>query len=210
MNGDNDGTVFTDETGKTWSRTGTPVTKTASPKFGSASAYFDGNSCRITTPVHDDFNFSNGDFTVDFWFKCAAVDVNEVELFVCVPELFRFFLQSGTGSYITFMSWKNSISNWTYLYPNTDNNYATNFFNSVWHHVAVTKISTTIRLFIDGIKQTAETTGAETLPSCSQTPSIGGWYTGSSYQYKGYIDEVRFVKGAGLWSANFTPPTAEY
>jgi hypothetical protein len=27
---------------------------------------------------------------------------------------------------------------------------------------------------------------------------------------KGYIDELRIVKGLAVWTSDFTPPTAEY
>ena len=34
-----------------------------------------------------------------------------------------------------------------------------------------------------------------------QRGTTGDWF-------EGYIDEVRIVKGAALWTSNFTPPTA--
>ena len=75
-NGSNGGTVFTDESGKTWTRGGGPTTLTPGQVFG--SAYLDiGTTGRLTTPLVTDFDPHDGggdpiDFTVDFWVKYGS------------------------------------------------------------------------------------------------------------------------------------------
>ena len=67
FNGANGSTVFTDETGKIWTRTGTPTITTAiSTAFDGASGNFSGTTDRIDC-TSSDFNFGTGDFTVEIW-----------------------------------------------------------------------------------------------------------------------------------------------
>jgi len=47
------------------------------------------------------------------------------------------------------------------------------------------------------------------------SPSIEHWkirgdYTGADHAHKGWIDEIRILKGKAKWTADFTPETAEY
>lgn len=65
FDGVNNGTTFTDQKGKTWSRSGSPVTSTTQSMFGGASGYFSGAQY-IYTPNHADFNFGAGDFCIEW------------------------------------------------------------------------------------------------------------------------------------------------
>ena len=66
MDGNDNGTTFTDECGKTVTAHGDVCTKTAEKKFGTASAYFDGVDDYLSLADSDDWNFSSGDFTIGF------------------------------------------------------------------------------------------------------------------------------------------------
>lgn len=78
-----------------------------------------------------------------------------------------------------------------------------------WTHIAVSRSSNTIRLFVDGTVQAstfdtnAYTGDAHTL-LLGGGPSIGG--------FGGWIDDFRLTVGAGAgrYTANFTPPTAPF
>lgn len=70
FNGANGSTTFTDETGKTWTRTGTPTITTAISQFDGASGAFSTND-RIDC-ASADFNFGTGDFTMEGWFRAGG------------------------------------------------------------------------------------------------------------------------------------------
>ena len=74
-----------------------------------------------------------------------------------------------------------------------------------WHHVAFTRQGVNTLQFYDGVLQ-----GTTVLPDqnlwCEGDLWIG---RGNVNRYfKGYIADVRIVKGAAMYTANFTPPTS--
>ena len=72
-------TTFIDSaTGKTITASGNAQIDTAQYKFGGASGLFDGTNDFLYTPNHADFTFGTGDFTIDFWVRLAAINVQYV------------------------------------------------------------------------------------------------------------------------------------
>src|SRR5690606_24826461 len=71
FDGANNGTVFTDLTGKTWTRTGSGVTSTAAAKFGATSYRQTASGSRLSllaaNPGNAEFNFGADDCTIDCW-----------------------------------------------------------------------------------------------------------------------------------------------
>ncbi|GMX60063.1 MAG: hypothetical protein MNSN_10890 [Minisyncoccus archaeiphilus] len=74
MDGTDNGTVFSDQTGKTVTRYGNTKTVIGTKKFGSASTYFDGSGDYIDIPSSSDFEFGSNDFTIDFWIYRVVAD----------------------------------------------------------------------------------------------------------------------------------------
>jgi len=71
-----------------------------------------------------------------------------------------------------------------------------------WYHVAVSRVSSTLKLFVNGVS----------VASVSYNSSPGGgtyFYigceTGQGAYFYGYMSNVRLVKGTGLYSSTFTP-----
>ncbi len=75
-----------------------------------------------------------------------------------------------------------------------------------WNHIAVTHSSSTIRLFINGVLDTT-TTVSGTPQSSNAIPLTIGQYNNTCA--KGFISNLRIVKGTALYTQNFIPPTAE-
>ena len=75
---------------------------------------------------------------------------------------------------------------------------------------AITKSGNTITVYKNGV---SIGTGTFTSIYSGNSPTVIGrlWdYTGISHQYRGYISNLRIVKGQALYSANFTPPTESF
>ena len=75
-----------------------------------------------------------------------------------------------------------------------------------WHHVAVSRAGTLIRVYVDGIARLSVGIGGTLNPSGlpitigSDTHALGG------QGFTGYISNFRFVNGTALYTGNFTPP----
>jgi hypothetical protein len=67
MDGTDASTTFTDESGKTWTRSGDAQIDTDQYKFETASGKFDGSGDYVYTGDSADWDAGSGDYTVDYW-----------------------------------------------------------------------------------------------------------------------------------------------
>ena len=87
-----------------------------------------------------------------------------------------------------------------------------NIMDNNWHHVAMTRESGTLKLFIDGTLETAQSVSyahnltTNAMNSGSPRPRIGS-YDASSGGLTGYISNFRFVVGQAIYAKDFTPPS---
>lgn len=196
MDGADNGTTFTDEAGHTLTPVGNACTKTAVKKFGSASAYFDGNGDYITSPASDDFAFGTGQFTVDMWIRFHTVK--------SYNEFFRMATDFNTGRFVLWF-------NGTLLQAvagggNSPTTISWTPTANQWYHLAVSRDSSNNqRIFIDG-----ELIGSAVSNNNYSQSGITLGYGYDSSWFDGEIDELRISNGIARWVGNFTPPTSEY
>ena len=166
------------------------------------SVFFDGNSDGLRAVESDsNLTFGTGDFTIEFWIFKNNSD-NAVFLD------WRHTSGGNQGKRIT-------------LYSDSD----LNFFNGTgdqisgssplstnsWHHVALARASSSIRLFVNGVQfgSTFSDSGDYLGPQDSGGIYIGR-FGGGGYDTKGYISNLRIVKGTALYTSDFfTPPQSE-
>jgi formylglycine-generating enzyme required for sulfatase activity len=74
-----------------------------------------------------------------------------------------------------------------------------------WHHVAVSKSGSTLRMFVDGKIVATSTITTATIPNY---PTYIGGRLGTDYQFKGYLSNLRIVHNTALYTADFTPPSS--
>lgn len=201
FNGANDGTVFTDETGKTWTANGNAKTSTAQRAYGTASVLFDDTGDYLSTPDHADFHFDTGDFTIEAWARLDSITSSRG----------GFFSQGGSDNDVVgFYHVNNSVrfiavsGGVVKAYFYTDAILAANR----WHHVAVVRNGSNVYIFVDGVSQsltvsTAISTNA--LPDLATPVYIGSRVYDGLNDYDGYIDEFRVSKGIARWTADFAP-----
>lgn len=82
---------------------------------------------------------------------------------------------------------------------------------NMWHHFALVRSGTTIKLYCDGIL-VGSATSVGTLRT-DAWPLYVGSYAGRGYGnevFDGYIDEFRVTRGVARYPADFTPPTAAF
>jgi len=187
-----------------WVTVGNAQISTSVKKYGTGSMSFDGTDDRLTSVGNPAFAFGTGDFTVEGWIYTN----------VLVGE--RGFLQTSDtagGLKTTYTSGillclgpspyylsaniggTNVTSGSTYLSINT------------WYHVAVTRASGSVRLFINGTLVGGPTTITTSL--LGQNLVVGGYYS-TTYLWNGYIDDLRVTNGVARYTASFTPPTSAF
>jgi hypothetical protein len=161
---------------------------------GYYSAYFDGTGDFLTAPSSAAFGFGTGDFTVEFWaYRQSSTRQDWVDISNASPasRLLVYYTSS------TVQVFANP--------PNSSIITGSNISDSVWTHIAVTRQSGSIRLFINGQQSGSTYTTSLNLGStCSVT--IGKDSSGTTH-ITGSISNLRIVKGTALYTDSFTPPT---
>jgi hypothetical protein len=165
-----------------------------------------------------------GDFTVEMWVYGTgnALDGSKNR------RLFMFDGPAGNTEYnlqliiseqgntsgttvgsIMFYGGTGNSGNTGYLLKRDSN---VNIMDNNWHHVAVTRESGTLKLFIDGTLETAQSVSyahnltTNAMNSGSPRVRIGS-YDASSGGLTGYISNFRFVVGQAIYDKDFTPPS---
>jgi hypothetical protein len=201
MDGANGGTIFSDQVGHTITRNGTgggPHTSSTQVKFGPTSGQFvAANGEYLSTPNAVEFAFGTGDFIVECW-----VYVNSVGQ-TC-DLVGNSHSNDGNATWTLGLSaGKPRLFGWTNNYLLSANTLSAN----QWHHLAASRVGSTVRMFVDGL---VDTTASATGINFSGAGGAGLWIGYDTNGYlDGYIDDLRIVKGQGI-SAAFTPPTAPY
>lgn len=196
-------TTFTDSSslGHTITRSGTVEVDTAQSKFGGASALFAGSG-GLQPPDHADLEPSNADFTIDFWVRCSSWSGTQA-LFMKGDnaDYWTGFYASGTT-----LSFTATTNNGGYNFANYSSGGLT---NNTWQHIAASRVSNGLHIFLDGTLLTAIDVGTLTMHNFAHGWGIGVRNDGG-IPFSGWMEEIRFSKGIGRWTATFTPPTSAY
>jgi hypothetical protein len=208
FDGDNGGTTFTDESGKTWTAVGNAQLDTAQKKFGTAGGLLDGAS-GISTPNHADLNFGSGDFSIDFWIRAAAAGQSN---WSCIYEKFNVATSPASPVAIAIAPGTYNLKlDMSVTTPADLVNQATigTLTQNVWAHIAICRSGEHTYAFFNGTLASTSEVGTASLLNAA-TPVLIGTGNYSDCYFNGHIDELRISKGIARWTADFTPPTAEY
>jgi len=172
-------------------------------QFGQ-SAEFDGSNNRIDTPDSADWDFGSGDFTIDFWYR--PNDLGSDQTLIA-----QWNVAGGNGAWYVCHLGGGNIQ---FVYKDASAgqlffNRAFNVNVNTWHHIAISREGSSVRLFVDGNKMGSTVTWSGTFASSPNLLSIGS-FDGGGQEVNGQLDEIRISKGIARWNADFTPPTAPY
>jgi hypothetical protein len=169
------------------------------PVTGSVS--FDGSGDALTVPAGTDFAYGTGDFTVESWVYQASSTGFQV-LFAQTVGGTNYFVFASNSGVPTFYSTLSGGGNAGAAAGST-------ISATTWNHIAVTRQSGTVRVFVNGIAGTS-VTNTTNLTDTSYVPTIGAYtHGGFANGWNGYISNLRILKGTALYTANFTPPVNE-
>ena len=183
---------------------GNAQVSTSVKKYGSGSMSFDGTGDRLVSAANPGFAFNTGDFTVEGWIytntlsgERGFIQTSDTAGGLKTSYTTGILFAIGTSPYTLNVNVGNTnvSSGSTYLAINT------------WYHVAVTRASGSVRLFINGALVGGPTTITANLTG--QNLCIGGYYN-TSYLWNGYVDDLRITKGYARYTAAFTAPTSQF
>lgn len=201
FNGTNGSTTFADSSihAHVITANGGAQISTAQSKFGGASALFASQDDYLTAPTSERFGMGTEDFTIEFWTR--LVSQTPSNSFVSLGEFSNGILLTEENVY---------ISGSEQIWNASGNAFAT----GVWYHVALTRASGTMRVFVDGVSKYEATetadAGAEHDLMIGQAQHVIGSAFQNFDRLDGYMDELRIIKGWAAYTANFTPPTAPF
>ena len=159
-----------------------------------------------------DFNLESGAFTIECWWNSGgdlSTDIN----------------------FVTLWNWSSDRQGWGMYWDADDGQFgliadssgsgggnlsyrqAAGFETNRWYHLAIVRISNTLTLYKDGTSIGSNSSFTGTIYENTVDPLvIGGQLDGTSYDSKimrGFISNLRIIKGEGIYTGNFTPPTNE-
>lgn len=200
-NGTDASTTFTDSSSgaKSVTANGNAQIDTAQSKFGGASILLDGSGDTLTVSDDADWDFGTGDFTIDFWVRFNSLGIghgimhrdnggsNGWQIVWSSASGGQLCMQAGSAAYNFSRAWS----------PSTN----------TWYHIAFVRSGSTSYCFVDGT-QLGSTYNSSHDFTYSSSLNIGSGDVGRDLN--GWLEEIRISKGIARWTANFTPPAAEY
>jgi len=200
--GSNNGTTITDSSvtaqaiRRVHSGSSGPVTSTTQFQRGSASVLFNGSNWLDNFSGNSANVLNTENFTVEMWVYLASRDAATPIFDLDGAILWR------VGS-TTFSLWINGAShNWS---PSTHVPLTT------WTHVALVRENDNMRVYSGGVQRLSLTLPANTTLGSAGRIGIGVQLndTGIRMTANSYLDDIRLTRGLALYSATFTPPTAQ-
>lgn len=170
-------------------------------KYGTGSLAFNGSTDYLTSPQSVNIDLP-GDFTVECWIYFGSVSGTSAIVGKWGGSgAYAWVLQYISGTGLRFYTGVSgglgtSIAGaWT---PST----------GVWYHIAVSRSSGSVRLFVNGSQVGTTTTNTDNCTTSNQALNIGRNADTNIQYLNGYIDDLRITKGVARYTANFTPPIA--
>ena len=160
-----------------------------------------------------DFNYGSGDFTIECWWNSGgdlSTDINFVTLwnYSSSRQAWGMYWDADDGNFGLIASTGGDIGSTDITYRQ-----AAGFEKNRWYHLAIVRISNTLTLYKDGTSIGSNSSFTGTIYENTVDPLIiGGQMDGTSESAKimrGFISNLRIIKGEGIYTGNFTPPTNE-
>lgn len=190
---------------------------TAIKKFGNSSISFPGYPNYIDSPWRSGYSFGTGDFTIQTWVYFTSLSGTGTT--VAASSLIHAAGSNGDGGGGT--RWQLYVNpNGSVSFVNGEGSTAPAFNVTTpaggvtagqWYHIAVSRVSGILYIFINGIMQSVPyvlgNSAAGNINSNGPL-RLGRALTTDPYSWclSGYLDDVCIIKGVGLYTQNFVPP----
>ena len=170
------------------------------------SYVFDGTGDYLSVPDHADWDFPQGDFTIDFWMYTSD-DVGEHKVYSQYADV------DGPANNYN-LTWENT-GDWVWRIEDNStqqvrvSSTAGTITLNEWFHFALVRNGDAYLMFLNGVDVTSGGTPDDyDAVGLAGTVYIGQEGNSSNY-HEGYLDEFR-ISNTARWTSGFTPPTAQY
>jgi hypothetical protein len=172
--------------------------------FG-GSGYFDGSSYLNISTTSSTLDFGTGDFTIEMWVNPATQTTSFPSIISCASAWASGAFYIRYSNYLAankFGIYWNSVGDPFLVSSST-------YSENTWHHVAVTRSGSTVTLWVNGSSAGTGTSSASLNLALGSGVWIGN-NASASCNYKGYVSNVRVVKGTAVYTSTFTPSTIPF
>jgi len=161
------------------------------------SIYFNGTPQRLTYPSNQAFAFGTGDFTVEVWTYPITLRASQIVGCHTYGVTNEWIIGLGSDGKVYFM-----LS--CCLPADTLYSSSTAALNT-WTHVAVARQNGVVTMYLNGAAEGSKTNSYAV--GAKAALGIGSSHTGATSDFfKGYITNVRIIKGTALYKASFESP----
>lgn len=166
------------------------------------SMSFAGVSTSYLSLANDaDFRFGTGDFTIE-WFQNLTAGIS-------FPRIFSMGTYSATPSLGATIAVSIESSRFYFWIGGTGNNFGIISVTGAWNYFAISRSGTSVRVFLNGTQLGATLTSSYNFNDTTNPLTIGTESTPAANNvFKGFLTNFRWTKGAALYTANFTKPSA--
>ena len=165
------------------------------------SWYFAGPGANNGVSTTDLSIGSSEQFTIEAWINHECITSG---------ALFNFATNTTTLTFMLYLGLTSGTSVGLKLHAGSEliNASSETIERDKWYHIAITRQSdNNLRLYVDGtLKGTSSSTYTAALGAATW---FGKWYNDNTYNYKGYVNDWRVVKGKAVYTGNFTPPNGK-
>ena len=184
---------------KTLTISGNTSWNTSVKKFYDGSAFFDGSSFFSISPTND-FAFGTGDFTIESWVYFTATGFKDIFSTGIYGQNQLSFRKNASSQLIQISPGSEQLE----IYYNATIIASGGTFQlNRWYHVAVTRQSGIVRLFIDGNVVAVNSSFNGNIQA--NAPRIGS-VSGNGFPMSGYIQDLKVYKGVAKYTDTFIVP----
>jgi hypothetical protein len=175
------------------------VTLTKEPFAGAGAVEFDGTGDYLTVPSDTDLEMGTGDFTIEMWVYStdSSQDTQDRRFFATEDNAASSIQIGHINTTAGIVEYADQGSSNVRVTGTTD-------IRNQWAHIAVVRNSGTVTLYVNGVSEGTPATDSNS--KTASTPTIGK-YPGASGHFKGFMSNLRVIKGTALYTSNFTAPT---
>lgn len=183
---------------KTFTATGSPTIGTG--KYGAGAITFP-SGAYLTSAFNAAYQFGDGDFTVEFWINTSTTSTGNTGV-VC----FRDSFPGANGWSIEVVQTGATYAHCNFFFGDTTAIQGSDFTKGAWHHIAVTRTSNLLTMWVDGASPVSLSKAYTFSASYALLVGKLGWQPAT---FTGQLDDLRITKGISRYLPMATIPTAK-